>query len=121
MKKNKVFTWTRSAKEAFNLLKQALISKPILALPNFAKTFLVTTNASGQAIGGVLSQERKPIAYKSTKLRTHELNYPPHDLELLAVVHALKLWRHYLLGKPFTIKTDHKSLKWIFTHSLSLT
>ena len=115
LKKNKVFNWTRSPEEAFNLLKQALISNPILALPDFAKPFLVTTDASGQAIGGVLSQEGKPIAYESRKLRTHELNYPTHDLELLAVVHVLKLWRHYLLGRTFTIKNDHKSLKWIFT------
>ena len=115
LKKNKVFTWTRSAEEAFNLLKQALISVPILALPNFAKPFLVTTDANGQAIGGVLSQEGKPIAYESRKLHTHELIYPTHDLKLLAVVHAPKLWCHYLLGKPFTIKTNHKSLKWIFT------
>ena len=115
LKKNKLFLWTLAAKEAFNLLKEALISDPILALPDFSKPFLVTTDASGQAIGGVLSQEGRPIAYESRKLRTHELNYPTHDLELLAVVHALKLWRHYLLGKSFTIKTYHKSLKWIFT------
>ena len=111
LKKNKVFIWTPFVEEAFNLIKQALISDPILALLDFAKPFLVANDASGQGIGGVLSQEGKPIAYESRKLRTHELNYPTHDLELLAVVHALKLWRHYLLGKPFTIKTDHKSLK----------
>ena len=115
LKKNKVFSWSQTAEEAFILLKGALISDPILALPDFSKPFLVTTDASGQAIGGVLSQERRPIAYESRKLRTHELNYPTHDLELLAVVHALKMWRHYLLGNSFTIKTDHKSLKWIFT------
>ena len=88
---------------------------PILALPDFSKTFLVTTDASGQAIGGILAQEGKPIAYASRKLRVHEFNYPTHDLELLAIVHALKLWRHYLLGKPFKVKTDHKSLKYLFT------
>ena len=115
LKKTKAFIWTPAAEQAFNLLKEALMSDPILALPDFAKPFLVTSDASGQAIGGVLTQEGRPIAYESRKLRTHELNYPMHDLELLAVVHALKLWRHYLLGKEFKIKTDHKSLKWIFT------
>ena len=70
---------------------------------------------ASNTIGGVLSQEGKPVAYESRKLKTHELNYPTHDLELLAVVHAVKLWHHYLLGNTFKIKTDHKSLKWIFT------
>ena len=115
LKKTKVFEWSEDAEQAFLLLKEALISDPILALPDFAKPFLVTTDASGQAIGGVLSQEGRPVAYESRKLRTHELNYPTHDLELLAVVHALKMWRHYLLGNAFIIKTDHKSLRWIFT------
>ena len=115
LKKTKVFLWTQASEEAFNLLKEALTSAPTLALPDFTKPFLVTTDASGQAIGGVLTQEGRPVAYESRKLRTHELNYPTHDLELLAVVHALKMWRHYLLGNSFKIKTDHKSLKWIFT------
>ena len=87
----------------------------MLKLPDFTKLFTVTTDASGQAVGGVLTQEGHPVAYESRKLRIHELNYPTHDLELLAVVHALKLWRHYLLGRTFELQTDHKSLKWIFT------
>ena len=110
LKKNKPFLWTSVAEEAFNILK-ALIFEPILTLSNFTKPFLVTTNASGQAIGGVLSQEGKPIAYESREARTHEPIYPTNDLELLAVVHALKLWHHYLLGNTFKIKIDHKSLK----------
>ena len=107
LKKTKVFHWTQASEEAFNLLKEALTSAPTLALPDFSKPFLVTTDASGQAIGGVLTQEGRPVAYESRKLRTHELNYPTHDLELMAVVHALKMWRHYLLGNSFKIKTDH--------------
>ena len=102
-------------KDAFLILKETLSSAPVLALQNFSKPFMVTTDASGQAIGGVLSQEGKPISFESRKLRDHELYYPTHDLELLAIVHALKIWCHYLLGNHFSIKTDHKSLKWIFT------
>ena len=75
-------------------------------------------DASGIAIGGVLTQEGRPIAFTSRKLKIHERNYPTHDLELLAVIHALKLWRHYLLGQRFSLVTDHKSLKWIFTQPL---
>lgn len=71
-------------------------------------------DACGKGIGGILQQERHPIAYESRQLRTHEKNYPTHDLELLAVIHALKKWRHYQLSQTFELVTDHKSLKWIF-------
>jgi hypothetical protein len=60
-------------------------------------------------------QDRQVVAYASRQLRSHELNYPTHDLELAAVVHALKVWRHYLLGNKCEIFSDHKSLKYIFT------
>ena len=63
----------------------------------------------------MLQQDHHPIAYKSRQLRIHEKNYSTHDLKLLAVVHALKKWRHYLLSQVFELVTDHKSLKWIFT------
>jgi len=66
-------------------------------------------------LGGILSQNGNPIAYESRKLKLHELNYATHDLELAAVVHALKIWRNYLLGKPFRLETDHQSLKYLFT------
>ena len=72
-------------------------------------------DACGQAIGGILQQEHHPIAYESRQLHAHEKNYPTHDLELLALVHALKKWRHYLLSQVFKLVTDHKSLKWTFT------
>ena len=84
LKKAKGFVWTPLAEDAFLILKETLSSAPVLALPNFSKPFMVTTDASGQAIGGVLSQKGKPIAFESCKLRDHELNYPTHDLELLA-------------------------------------
>lgn len=97
---------------AFDKLKVALVSDPILRLPDFNKPLEVVIDANGFAIGGVLMQEGYAIAYESKKLRTHERNYATHDLELLAVVYALKLWRHYLLGQRFTLMTDHQSLKW---------
>ena len=62
-------------------------------------------------------QEQKVVAYASRQLRPHEVNYPTHDLELAAVVHALKIWRHYLIGNRCEVYTDHKSLKYIFTQT----
>ena len=115
LKKTNIFEWNNDAQASFEKLKDALVNAPVLKLPDFTKSFLVITDASGQAIGGVLTQEGRPVAYTSRKLRLHELNYPTHDLELLAIIHALKIWRHYLLGRKFELHTDHKSLKWIFT------
>ena len=88
---------------------------PILAQPNIEKPFDVFCDASGIGLGCVLMQEGRVIAYDSRLLRKHEVNYPMHDLELAVVVHALKIWRHYLLGNVCHRYTDHKSLKYIFT------
>ena len=74
-------------------------------------------DASKDGLGCVLMQEGRVIAYASRQLRRHELNYLTHDLELAAVVHALKIWRHYLYGQQCDIYTDHKSLKYIFTQN----
>jgi hypothetical protein len=79
------------------------------------KPFDVYCDACGTGLGCVLMQEGRVIAYASRQLRKHEVNYPTHDLELATVVHALKIWRHYLLGNVCNIYTDHKSLKYIFT------
>ena len=114
-KKDEAFIWSDLRDQAFNQLKQILASEPVLKLPDFDKTFEVIVDACGQGIGGILQQDRHPIAYESRQLRIHEKNYPTHDLELLAVIYALKKWRHYLLSQTFELVTDHKSLKWIFT------
>ena len=82
------------------------------------KPFIVSCDASGNQLGCVLTQEGRVVAYESRKLRKHELNYATHDLEMLAVVHALKHWRHLLLGVKFELRTDHQSLKYIFTQPL---
>jgi hypothetical protein len=79
------------------------------------KPFSIYCDASGQGLGYVLMQDGRVVAYASRQLRKHEVNYPTHDSELAAVVHALKIWRHYLMGKRCELYTDHKSLKFIFT------
>ena len=92
-----------------------LTTAPILAQPNIEKPFDVFCDASGIGLECVLMEEGRVIAYASQQLRKHEVNYPMHDLELAAIVHALKIWRHYLLGNVCHIYTDNKSLKYIFT------
>ena len=115
MKKNVQFRWTETCQRSFEKLKEALTTTPVLALPTGEGGFVVYTDASGQGLGCVLMQNGKVIAYASRQLRTHEVNYPTHDLELAAIVHALKIWRHYLYGETFSIFTDHKSLQYIPT------
>ncbi|WVZ88196.1 hypothetical protein U9M48_034742 [Paspalum notatum var. saurae] len=114
-KKNAKFVWGPKCEEGFRELKKPLTTAPVLAQPDVTKPFDVYCDASGQGLGCVLMQEGRVIAYASRQLRKHETNYPTHDLELAAVVHALKIWRHYLLGNTCHIYTDHKSLKYIFT------
>jgi ribonuclease HI len=89
----------------------------MLVLPHVHKPFSMYYDASYTGLGCVLMQEGKVVAYSSRQLKVHEKNYPTHDLELAAVVHALKTWRHYLYGQKCDIYTDHKSLKYIFTQS----
>ncbi|WVZ93199.1 hypothetical protein U9M48_039199 [Paspalum notatum var. saurae] len=113
--KNAKFVWSPKCDEAFQTLKKLLTSAPILPQPDITKPFEVYCDASGSGLGCVLMQEGRVIAYASCQLRKHKVNYPTHDLELLVVVHALKKWRHYLLGNTCHIYTDHKSLKYIFT------
>nr|GEX27379.1 ATPase subunit 4, mitochondrial [Tanacetum cinerariifolium] len=98
---------------AFQLLKQKLCSAPILALPEGSKDFIVYCDASNKGLGAVLMQRENVISYASRQLKIHEKNYTTHDLELGAVVFALKIWRHYLYGTKCTMFTDHKSLQHI--------
>jgi hypothetical protein len=109
------FAWTMECETAFRTLQTLLTTTLVLAQPDIEKPFDVFCDASGIGLGCVLMQDSKVIAYASRQLRKHEANYPTHDLELAAIVHALKLWRHYLLGNVCNIFTDHKSLKYIFT------
>ena len=91
-----------------------MTNAPILALPDRLENFTIHCDASHTGIGSVLMQDKKVIAYASRQLKTHEKNYTTHDLELGAIIFALKLWRHYLYGVRFIVYTDHKSLKHIF-------
>lgn len=109
------FEWTEACEEGFKQLKDMLTRAPVLVLPRPGVPFVVYTDASGIGVGCVLMQEGKVIAYASRQLRKHESNYPTHDLELAAVVFALKIWRSYLYGEKVQIFTDHQSLKYVFT------
>jgi hypothetical protein len=115
--KDKPYNWEKEQQSAFEQLKQHLVSAPVLILPDPTKPFTVTTDASDFAIGAVLSQNHgkgdQPLAFESRKLSSAELNYPIHEKELLAIVHAIRLWRIYLEGQTFTIITDHASLEYI--------
>nr|GEW50277.1 putative reverse transcriptase domain-containing protein [Tanacetum cinerariifolium] len=99
------------AEAAFQLLKRKLCSTSILALPEGSENFVVYCDASHKGLGAVLMQKEKIIAYVSRQLKVHEKNYTTHDLELGAVVFALKMWRHYLYGTKCVVFTDHKSLQ----------
>ena len=107
--------WTDRCEGSFQTLKEKLTSTPVLTLPEGNEGFEVYSDASRQGLGCVLMQHKRVMAYASRQLKKHELNYPTHDLELVAVIFALKTWRHHLYGATCRIFTDHKSLKYLFT------
>jgi hypothetical protein len=117
LKKGVKYEWSQKCEDAFHTLRQHLTTALVLAQPDNTKSFEVYCNASGTGLGYVLMQDNGVIAYACRALRPHEQNYPTHDLELAAVVHALKIWRHYLMGAHCNIYTDHKSLKYIFAQA----
>ncbi|GJR27773.1 putative reverse transcriptase domain-containing protein [Tanacetum coccineum] len=112
--KNKAYLWGDKQDEAFQILKEKLCNAPVLALPDGPDDFVIYCDASKQGFGSVLMQQGNVISYASRQLKKHEKNYTTHDLELGAVVFALKIWRHYLYGMKSVIYTDHKSLQYIF-------
>ncbi|KAK9079891.1 hypothetical protein SSX86_001564 [Deinandra increscens subsp. villosa] len=113
-RKDTKFVWGDDQEKAFKSLKQKLTQAPVLTLPEGTEDMVVYSDASKLGLGCVLMQRGKVIAYGSRQLKVTEQNYPTHDLELAAVVFALKIWRHYLYGVKCTIFTDHKSLKYFF-------
>jgi hypothetical protein len=118
LKKNS-FTWTPAAAQAFQTLKMAMCTTPVLALPDFKKTFVLECDASGKGIGVVLMQEGRPLAFTSKQLSERSLGKSIYEKEMLAILHVVDLWRPYLLEQRFQIKTDHQSLKYFLEQCIS--
>ncbi|GAU37549.1 hypothetical protein TSUD_369970 [Trifolium subterraneum] len=108
-RKDKTFVWDEKCEKSFKELKKKLTTAPVLILPDAKESFVMYCDASKLGLGGVLMQKGKVVAYASRQLKVHERNYPTHDLELAAVVFALKVWRHYLYGSRFEVFSDHKN------------
>ncbi|GJX59436.1 ty3-gypsy retrotransposon protein [Tanacetum coccineum] len=115
------FLWSEEALKAFNKLKQALLSTPILRLPDFSKTFVVECDASSDGVGAILSQDDHPVAYFSKGFSPSNRFKSAYDRELLALVLAVQKWNHYLLGHHFLIRTDHYTLKFLLEQRITST
>lgn len=121
LRKNQRWEWRDEHQQAFEAIKLFLTSSPVLALPDFSKSFTVYCDASATGIGAVLTQVfdgmDRVISYASKALNSAQRNYSATDRECLSIHWALNLWRPYLLGKKFTVVTDHSALKWLFSPS----
>ena len=113
LRKGIKFEWTNKCHNSFKQLKGMLVEAPVLMQRTSGKEYTLYSDASSIGLGCVLMQDGKVVAYASKQLKAHERNYPTHDLELAAVVFALKIWRHYLYGEKCRIYTNHKSLKYL--------
>jgi hypothetical protein len=112
-KRHKSFKWIEEAEKIFNILKEKVTQQPILVLPDFEKTFQVRCDVSGVAIGAVLSQDNRDVAYFNEKLNDTKKKYSTYDKELYAIIQALKKWRHYLVPKEFVFYSDNQALQFI--------
>ena len=113
-KKDVKFDWTHKCEDSFQRLKEMLTSEPFLNIANLEGNFVVCTDACKQGVGGALIQNGHVTCYESIKLKEHEQNYATHDLELANIIHALKMWRHYLMHENFELRTGHDGLKYSF-------
>ena len=112
-KKGNKFDWNQKCEDSFKKLKTLLTSAPILRIADPNKEFVVCTDPHNDGLGRVLTQEGNVIAYEFRKLKIYENNYATYDLELAIVIHALKMWRHHLIGRKFILMTDNKGLKYM--------
>ena len=115
LRKGVKFEWSDKCQNSFEQLKEMLVEAPVLMQPTSGKEYTLYSDASGIGLGCVLMQDGKVVAYASKQLNPHEQNYPTHDRELVVVVFALKIWRHYLYREKCRIYTNHKSLKYLLT------
>ena len=113
LQKNVKYEWSEKCQRSFDKLKAFLTEAPVLTQPTCGREYVIFSDASLNGLGCVLMQEGKVVAYASRQLKSHEKNYPTHDLELAAIIFALKIWRHYLYGEKCFIYIDHKSLKYL--------
>ena len=108
------FEWDDLCEKEFQELKRRLTLAPILIILERGPMYTVYYDVSKDGLGCVLMQSGRVVAYGSRQLKNHKRNYPTHDMELAAIVFALKIWRHYLYGDQFEVFSNHKSLKYIF-------
>ena len=113
-KKGKKVDWSEKCTESFNKLKHLLTTTPILKIVDPFKYFVVCTDTCKEGLGRILIQQNYVISYESRMLKEHEENYANHDLELASIMHALKMWRHYLIGRRFLLMYDNISPKYLF-------
>ena len=112
-RKDKKFQHIEECEASFEQLKQLLTHALVLQIADPDKEFVVCTNSCKRGLGGVIMQDGHVVCYESHKLNKHEQNYPTHDLELAAIIYALKMWRHYLLGRRFVPMSDHIGLRYL--------
>jgi hypothetical protein len=116
-KKGVKFEWIEECEEGFLHLKELLKTAPVLRIIDPNADFVVCMDACKEGLGGVLTQNGHVVCYESRKLKEHERNYATHDLELATIIHALNMWRHYLVGRRFELRIDHSGLKYMFRQS----
>jgi hypothetical protein len=113
------FKWSETATQAFEALKRAMCSSPVLALPNFQQPFILETDACETGMGAVLMQNKQPIAYYSKAMGVKYQALSTYEKELMALVSAVQKWRHYLQNGRFVIRTDHESFKHLLSQKLT--